>query len=275
MTNCGPACTVRSCASSPVVGFGSAGSYSLGNGGLGYGYGGLGYRGLGYGYGAGDLAETSGTLGTLGRVFPSCSNQIPPAELVFKPAPIVVTIPGPILSPSCEPVTVGGNTPCTINGSGIVASRVAGFGSALNGLGYGLGGIGYGYGLGGLGSGSGLGGLGYGGLGSGYGAVQTSGNLGTMAGVIPSPFIQLNPAEVVFQQPPFLVTNPGPILSASCEPVSVGGITPCAIGGSGIVGSGLYGGLGYGYGALGRRSGYFGKRSLLGRRGSVCGNVCK
>ncbi|XP_053134555.1 shematrin-like protein 2 [Hemicordylus capensis] len=158
MANCGPACTVPSCASSPVVGFGSAGSSGLGYGGLGYGYGGLGYGGLGYGYGA---VENSGNLGTLAGVYPSCINQLPPAEVVVQPPASVVTIPGAILS-------------------------------------------------------------------------------------------------------------------ASCEPVSVGGMTPCAIAGSGIVGAGLYGSLGSGFGkgALGRGGGYFGRGALLGRCGSVCGNIC-
>ncbi|XP_053133970.1 scale keratin-like [Hemicordylus capensis] len=161
MANCGPACTVPSCASSPVVGFGSAGSSGLGYSGLRYGYG-----GLGYGYG----------------------------------------------------------------------------------------------------------GLGYGGLGSGYGAVENSGNLGTLAGVIPSCINQTPPSEIVIRPPASVVTIPGAILSASCEPVSVGGNTPCAIGGSGILGSGLLGilGSGLGYGALGRGGGYYGRRSLLGRRGNIC-----
>ncbi|XP_053133211.1 chorion class B protein B.L1-like [Hemicordylus capensis] len=163
---------------------------------------------------------------------------------------------------------------CTV--PSCASTPVVGFGSAGNGLGYGLGGLGYGCGFGGLGSAYGLGGLGYGGLGSGYGAVETSGNLGTLAGVIPSPINQIPPSEVVIQPPPVVVTLPGAILSASCEPVSVGGNTPCAIRGSGILGSGLYGGLGsgLGYGAFGSRGGYYGRRSLLGRRGSVCGNIC-
>uniref|UniRef100_A0A8C6XRK5 Uncharacterized protein n=1 Tax=Naja naja TaxID=35670 RepID=A0A8C6XRK5_NAJNA len=58
------------------------------------------------------LAESSGSLGTLDGIIPSCINQIPPAEVVLQPPSCVVTIPGPILSASCEPVAVGGNTPC-------------------------------------------------------------------------------------------------------------------------------------------------------------------
>ncbi|KAL7978015.1 hypothetical protein Chor_005002 [Crotalus horridus] len=120
MPYCGPSCAVPSCASAPVVGFGSAGSKGLGCGlgyaGLGYGYG-LGYgHGLGYGYGAGALAETSGSLGTLAGVIPSCINQVPPSEVTIQPPAVVVTIPGPILSASCDPVTVGGNTPCAPGG---------------------------------------------------------------------------------------------------------------------------------------------------------------
>ncbi|XP_070622161.1 shematrin-like protein 2 [Erythrolamprus reginae] len=120
MAYCGPACAVPSCASAPSVGFGACGSKGLGwgYGGLGYGLGhglgyGLGYgRGLGYGYGAGALAESSRSLGTLAGVIPNCINQVPPSEVTIQPPAVVVTIPGPILSASCEPVAVGGNTPC-------------------------------------------------------------------------------------------------------------------------------------------------------------------
>ncbi|XP_058016617.1 feather keratin B-4-like [Ahaetulla prasina] len=108
MPYCGPSCAVPSCASAPVIGLGSAGC-----GPWGYGY-----RGLGYGYGAGALAESSGSLGTLAGVIPSCINQIPASEVTIQPPSVVVTIPGPILSASCEPVAVGGNTPCAAGGFG-------------------------------------------------------------------------------------------------------------------------------------------------------------
>ncbi|KAL7978030.1 hypothetical protein Chor_005017 [Crotalus horridus] len=110
MSYCGPSCAVPSCASAPVVGFGSAGSRCLGYGGLGYG--------LGYGYGASGLATSSGSLGTLTGVIPSCINQVPPSEVTIKPPAFVITIPGPILSASCDPVAVGGNTPCAPGGVG-------------------------------------------------------------------------------------------------------------------------------------------------------------
>lgn len=134
MTSCGPACTVPSCASSPVVGFGSAG-LGLGSGAFGYGglgsgnlgYGGLGWgAGLSSGYGSGALgvgSTTSGQLGTLAGIVPQPINQIPAAEVVIQPPASIVTIPGPILSASCEPVSVGGNTPCAVGGSGVVANR--------------------------------------------------------------------------------------------------------------------------------------------------------
>ncbi|XP_066466530.1 chorion class B protein B.L1-like [Tiliqua scincoides] len=166
MANCGPACTVPSCASTPVVGLGSGGYRGLGwgygglgygglgwgYGGLGYGglgYGGLGYGGLGYGYGSGGQVETSGNLGTLAGVIPQPINQIPPSEVVIQPPPSVVTIPGAILSASCEPVSVGGNTPCAVGGSGIVGSGL-------------YGGLGYGYGRGLYGGYGGYGGYGFG-----------------------------------------------------------------------------------------------------------------
>uniref|UniRef100_A0A670JVR6 Keratin n=1 Tax=Podarcis muralis TaxID=64176 RepID=A0A670JVR6_PODMU len=71
--------------------------------------------------------------------------------------------------------------------------------------------------------------------------------------------------EVVIQPPPSVLTIPGPILSASCEPVSVGGNTPCAVGGYGY---------GYGRGLFGDGYGYFGKRSLLGGRSGICSYPC-
>ncbi|XP_034953520.1 keratin, type II cytoskeletal 1-like [Zootoca vivipara] len=134
MVDCGPSCAVPSCASTPTVGFGSAGGLGWGGwgqgglgwgqGGLGWGQGGLGWGQGGRGYGA---VESSGSLGTLAGVRPSCINQIPPAEVVIQPPPTVVTIPGPILSASCEPVSVGGNTPCAVDQCG------------YGGWGYGLG----------------------------------------------------------------------------------------------------------------------------------------
>ncbi|XP_048375150.1 claw keratin-like [Sphaerodactylus townsendi] len=154
--SCGPEFAVPSVASTPRVGFGSAGpswgglgcgyggqGYGLGSGygglglahgyGLGSGYGGLGLAhgyGLGYGYGPA-VAQTSGSLGTLAGVVPSCINQIPPAEVVVQPPPTVLTIPGPILSATGEPVMVGGNAPCAISGTGVAS---AGFYGGLGGL---------------------------------------------------------------------------------------------------------------------------------------------
>ncbi|KAK9391006.1 feather keratin-like [Crotalus adamanteus] len=104
MALCGPSCAVPSLASTPSVGFGSAG------------FGGLVSRGLGLR--PFPLAESSSSLGTLAGVIPSCINQIPASEVIIQPPPAVVTIPGPILSASCDPVAVGGNTPCAIGGYG-------------------------------------------------------------------------------------------------------------------------------------------------------------
>uniref|UniRef100_A0A670Z9B2 Keratin n=1 Tax=Pseudonaja textilis TaxID=8673 RepID=A0A670Z9B2_PSETE len=53
-------------------------------------------------------------------IVPSCINQIPASEVTIQPPPVVITLPGPILSASCEPVAVGGNTPCAAPGSGIL-----------------------------------------------------------------------------------------------------------------------------------------------------------
>lgn len=103
----------------PVYGFGSAGGIGCGSGlsyrGLGFGYG-LG-GGLDYGYGSGALVggSTNATvLGSLSGVIPQPINQIPPAEIMIQPPSSIVTISGPILPASCEPVAVGGTTPCAV-----------------------------------------------------------------------------------------------------------------------------------------------------------------
>ncbi|ETE57516.1 Claw keratin, partial [Ophiophagus hannah] len=249
MAYCGPSCAVPSCASAPAVGFGSAGArglgWGLGYGGLGYGLGfGLGFgRGLGYGYGAGALAETSGSLGTLAGVIPQPINQIPASEVTIQPPSFVITVPGPILSASCEPVAVGGYTPCAPGGIGRLGASY--LGGRLGRLGRRLGG--------GLQGGS-MSGLGGGLLGGGV----SSGELGTLSGITPQAINQIPPAEIVIQPPSFIVTIPGPILSASCDPVAIGGNTPCAAPGSGILGRPS---------ALSR--GLLGGRNLQGGRGNV------
>ncbi|XP_032991960.1 shematrin-like protein 2 [Lacerta agilis] len=162
MVYCGPSCTIPSFASRPVVGFGSG--YGLGCGYGGYsgygGYGGYGsyggYGGYGgYGYGA----EHAANLGILPGVQQSCISQLPQSEIVLQPPPINVTIPGAVLSASCEPIAVGGNTACAVGSYGY--GGLGGYG--LGGYGYGLGG--YGYGLGRYGQGYGRGLYGYGSLG--------------------------------------------------------------------------------------------------------------
>ncbi|XP_054829405.1 shematrin-like protein 2 [Eublepharis macularius] len=135
MAYCGPSYAVPSCASAPVVGFGSAG---LGYG--GFGSAGLGYSGLGLGsvYGHGPLVGSgvpSVHLGTLSGVEPSCINQIPPAEVLIQPPACVVTIPGPILSATGEPVSVGGNTPCAVTYGGPSPIGIAGLGAGALGAG--------------------------------------------------------------------------------------------------------------------------------------------
>ncbi|XP_048364738.1 keratin-associated protein 5-5-like [Sphaerodactylus townsendi] len=42
----------------------------------------------------------------------ACINQIPPSEVVIQPPPCIITIPGPVLAATCEPVRVGGYTAC-------------------------------------------------------------------------------------------------------------------------------------------------------------------
>uniref|UniRef100_H9GSZ5 Keratin n=2 Tax=Anolis carolinensis TaxID=28377 RepID=H9GSZ5_ANOCA len=85
-----PTCTIPSCSSAPVIPLGGC-------------YGGS--------------AAPASSLGIVPGVNPSCINQLPPSEVVIQPSPTIVTIPGPILSASCEPLAVGGYTPCA-SGSG-------------------------------------------------------------------------------------------------------------------------------------------------------------
>ncbi|XP_066466270.1 chorion class B protein L11-like [Tiliqua scincoides] len=127
--------------------FGFGGRIGLGGfGGVGYGFGCS--RGRGGGYGG---AQTSGSLGTLSGVIPSCVGQLLPSEVVVQLSPFVVTIPGAMLSASCDPVAVGGYTPCAPYGYGLGGCdpvAVGGY-TPCAPYGYGLGGYGPGrYGLG-------------------------------------------------------------------------------------------------------------------------------
>lgn len=133
---CSPQFAVPFIAATPSIGFGSSG---LGYGGFGHAYGsfGLGYHGADYGLGwahAPAVAETSGSLGTLEGIQPSCINQIPSAEIVVQAPPVVMTIPGPILSATGKPVMVGGITPCAISGTGVAGIGLSKFGLGSRGL---------------------------------------------------------------------------------------------------------------------------------------------
>uniref|UniRef100_A0A670Z5J3 Keratin n=1 Tax=Pseudonaja textilis TaxID=8673 RepID=A0A670Z5J3_PSETE len=80
-------------------------------------------------------ATTAASLGIAPGASVSCINQTPSSEIVIQPSPpppVVVTIPGPILSASCDPVAVGGNTPCAAPGSGILG-RISGLSRGLLG----------------------------------------------------------------------------------------------------------------------------------------------
>nr|ABU98604.1 beta-keratin 14 [Gekko gecko] len=109
-----PSFAVPSVASSPVIGFGSAG--------------------LDQGFASG---VPSASLGVLSGVNPSCINQIPPAEVLVQPPPIVMTLPGPILSATGQPVFVGGNTPCAVSYGGS-SSGLSGGSGLYGGFGRGL-----------------------------------------------------------------------------------------------------------------------------------------
>ena len=127
MPICGPTNAIPSCAATPSVGFGSE---NFGFGG-GLGIGGSGSLGSGRGYGG---TVSAASLGVLPGVPVDGITQIPPCEAVIQPAPIVVTLPGAILSASPQGVEVGGYSPCAVPGYG-------------RGFGYGA------FGYGGLGSG--------------------------------------------------------------------------------------------------------------------------
>ncbi|XP_016852282.2 shematrin-like protein 2 [Anolis carolinensis] len=133
MANCGLSSAVPSCEATPTVAFGSGGSRAFGRG-LGYGYGsGFGYgSGLrsGYGYGLGGNVVSAASLGVLSGVIPSSINQLPPIEVVLKPAPVSLTVPGAIISATPEPVAVGGYAPCAVSGVGL--GGFGGFGSGYN-----------------------------------------------------------------------------------------------------------------------------------------------
>ncbi|KAJ6651475.1 hypothetical protein lerEdw1_020928 [Lerista edwardsae] len=95
----------------PVGGLGSLSSCA----GIGYPSGALSLGGLGLGLGGG--AASASSLGILAGANVGCVNQLPPSECVIQPAPCVVTLPGPIISASCEPAKVGGYSACGGGGS--------------------------------------------------------------------------------------------------------------------------------------------------------------
>nr|ABU98611.1 beta-keratin 23 [Gekko gecko] len=108
--SCAPSCAVPSCLPScsspcgyPVSGLGSLNSC----GGL---YGG---------------ATSASSLGHTSGANVGCVGQLPPSEVVIQPAPCVLTVPGPILAASCEPLRVGGYTACG-GGSSLGSGRLSG-----------------------------------------------------------------------------------------------------------------------------------------------------
>ncbi|XP_061462412.1 chorion class A protein L11-like [Rhineura floridana] len=108
---CEPTCAIPSCASAPTIGLGPCGV-----GGYGGGYGGSIGSGYGGGVGGGRLVGGGGVPASSLGIYPGanvgCISQVPPAEVVIQPPSFTVTVPGPILSASCDPVSVGGYTPC-------------------------------------------------------------------------------------------------------------------------------------------------------------------
>nr|XP_056709102.1 feather keratin B-4-like [Euleptes europaea] len=112
--SCMPSCAVPSCLPScgspcgyPVGGLSSLGSC----GGV---YGG---------------AAPASSLGIVPGANIGCINQLPPSEVVIQPAPSVITVPGPILSASCDPLRVGGYSACggSPQGYSRLSGRVCGY----------------------------------------------------------------------------------------------------------------------------------------------------
>uniref|UniRef100_H9GCU6 Keratin n=1 Tax=Anolis carolinensis TaxID=28377 RepID=H9GCU6_ANOCA len=88
---CPPSCVVPSCSSTPYLGIGAQRC---------------------------GTSTSSSCLGIVPGVIPSCMNQLPASEVVLQPPPVIMTIPGAVLSASCEPIAVGGTTPCAVAGGG-------------------------------------------------------------------------------------------------------------------------------------------------------------
>ncbi|XP_003226377.3 shematrin-like protein 2 [Anolis carolinensis] len=256
---CGPSCVVPSCSSTPCIGIGAQRC---------------------------GTSTSSCCLGTVPGVVPSCITQLPASEMVIQPPAVVMTIPGPIMSASCEPIAVGGTTPCAVAGG---CSGIRGIGcspcwrlpkaahlsflSLLQlqldrilrikmsycqsvcdvpcGVNYGYGGVGSCglvpvYGGGALSGGWGAGGALSGGWGAGGALSGVGGGLGYGPVACAS---QLAGSEVVIQPPASVVSIPGPILSSTGEPALVSGYSACA---------------GYGYPALGSGGGFSGGSSSGG-----------
>nr|XP_020671456.1 claw keratin-like [Pogona vitticeps] len=136
MSCCPPSCAIPS--STPSVGFGpcgiaSSGCYS-GYGGYG-GYGGVPASPCGiassgcYGGYGGYGGVPASALGITSGAAVGCITQIPSSEVTVQPPSVTMVIPGAILAASCEPLAVGGYSPCA-SGSGYRGS----YGSGLQGI---------------------------------------------------------------------------------------------------------------------------------------------
>ncbi|XP_060117062.1 feather keratin B-4-like [Heteronotia binoei] len=113
--SCGPSCAVPSCLPS----CGSPRGYPVSN---------LGSLGSCGGYYGG--ATSAGCLGIVNGANVGCVTQLPPSEMLIQPPPSCVTIPGPVLSASCESVRVAGYSACVGGGSlgsGRLGRRLCGY----------------------------------------------------------------------------------------------------------------------------------------------------
>ncbi|KAL7978013.1 hypothetical protein Chor_005000 [Crotalus horridus] len=204
------------------------------------------------GGGGGGGSITAASLGTVSGANIGCICQTPPSEILIQPSPVSITLPGPILTASCEPVRVGGYTACATGSSGRTSRSMMTsipkyhLGNLLEEI------IAWMsccapscavpicvpassppvcYPVGGLGSLTSCGVGGTYGLGSaGSGGAVSAATLGMTSGASMSCVNQIPPSELLIQPAPVNVVIPGAILSSTCEPIRVGGYTACATG---------------------------------------------
>ncbi|KAK9390991.1 keratin-associated protein 9-1-like [Crotalus adamanteus] len=245
-----PTCrpTYASSSSSPVCyPVSGLGSLSSGGGAVSSGGGGGGGGGI-----------TAASLGMVSAANIGCICQTPPSEILIQPSPVSITLPGPILTSSCEPVCDHPNEIHDLSdlvqrkGDNLEEQRKV-FLSRLSSIFLKMSCCAPScavpicvpassppvcYPVGGLGSltSCGVGGT-YGLDSAGSGGAVPAASLGMTSRSNVSCVNQIPPSEIVIQPPPFNIVIPGAILAATSDLVRVGGYTACATGSSSGAGS--------------------------------------